>query len=264
MKSKTLAAAALALAIPAAASAADMPVRGYAPAPVAPAPAYVAVPAFTWTGFTFGIDMGAALSDKAKVTVPANGVAFDTRKTDGFAIGGRVGYDYQFNSFGWGGIVVGAIADISYVDVDRSSTYVDVANGTTDTVRSRLDYLGTVRGRVGLAWDRVLVYGTGGFAYGDVRYDAGVTLTGTNIPLADVSKSETATGAVYGGGVEYAIPTMRMFGGGALTLKAEYLHYDLGSTKAPIIARPGVAGFPTLAKIERSGDLFRAGVGYKF
>ena len=91
--------------------------------------------------------------------------------------------------------------------------------------------VGTVRGRLGYAFDRFLVYGTGGFAYGNVSDNiAFYNAAGVNTYFG--SQNTLRTGYAYGGGVEYAIPVasfLNPFHSSAVTVKAEFIHYDLNS-----------------------------------
>ena len=110
-------------------------------------------------------------------------------------------------------------------------------------------FVGTARGRVGYAFGNVLVYGTGGFAYGGVKDGVGVA-----------TANKIATGYAYGGGIEYAIPTssfVNVFHSSAVTLKAEYLHYDLGSHGVEL-------GPHQRATVKNDGNIVRAGINYKF
>ena len=272
-------------ALTAAASAADLP-RSVAPVP---APAYAAVPAFTWTGFYAGINAGYAFSDNQYVRsyqVTNNGAASvigslgaaRLRSTqDGFTGGGQVGYNYQFGV--GSGVVVGIEADAAYTDLDRTRA----VSGTSDpnvfgfaapvTIANRqsLDFLGTVRGRIGYAFDRVLVYGTGGFAYGNVNYSTATVfnLGGALTPYSAGGYSRIDTGYAYGGGIEYALPTtsfLNFFGSSAVTLKAEYLRYDLGrrnvsSVDLPLSNPPFV---DSISRFKTEGNVVRAGLNYKF
>ena len=88
--------------------------------------------------------------------------------------------------------------------------------------QASLDFFGTVRGRIGYAFDRVLFYGTGGFAYG-----AG---GGRQFGLPNSSQDDFRTGWTAGGGVEYALPTdsfLNFFRSSAVTLKVEGLYVNL-------------------------------------
>src|SRR3712207_5390474 len=143
-----------------AASAADLPVRSAPPAPIV-----AAAPIFTWTGFYVGVNAGYGWSNDDFDAVDLA----DDDNDGGFVGGAQVGYNYQIGSF-----VVGLEGDIQYADFGREFTYLG-----NDFESS--DWFGTVRARAGVAFDRALVYATGGFAFAD-----------------------DANGWTVGGGVEYA------------------------------------------------------------
>ncbi len=137
-------------------------------------------------------------------------------------------------------------------------------NVLTNTYRTDLSFLGTVRGRVGYAFDRVFVYGTGGFAYGDVTQRVGFQ---TAAPLTYFgSRSRIDTGYAYGGGIEYALPTdsfLNFFRSNAVTIKAEYLRYDLGSHNL-LIGSVGGPGVGYISRFRTEGAIARAGLNFKF
>jgi len=188
-----------------AASAADLPART-APAPVA----VPVVPLFTWTGFYVGANAGYGWHDgnNDAIFVPAGALVTAPAATgfianggddngDGFVGGGQVGYNYQFGAF-----VVGVEADIQWADLGGSNddfVLVPAGFGTfvPAGVSGGLDWFGTVRARLGFAFDRALVYATGGFAYGGA--DTGNSFNGL------VNNDDTRGGWAVGGGVDYAI-----------------------------------------------------------
>lgn len=288
----------------AAALAADLPARVAPPPPPAP------LPVFTWTGAYIGINAGyvdgLTRFDRTTGFLSNNNASLATgirtsRHTvddDGFTAGGQIGYNYQlgnlggsgFGGLGFGGsgagIVVGVEADAAYTDLDRTDTLSNTSNfgalvtpgapPTTrvDQYRGSLDFLGTVRGRIGFAFDRLLVYGTGGFAYGDVNRRT--TYYGPNAnstPFFQGNNNGLKTGYAYGGGIEYALPAnsflsfLNFFHSSAVTIKAEYLHYDLGSDT---LTFPAVGAAATLGlggyseRVRTEGDIARAGINYKF
>lgn len=274
---KTLATALLIVGSTALAYAADLPLRTapvYAPPPL---------PVFTWTGGYFGINAGYAFDygsrfrtfdDSAVPAVNANGVATGVRPalltihSDGFTGGGQIGYNYQFGA--GSGIVVGFEADAAYTDLDVTRT-VSLTNQAGATRFSRfhsdMDFLGTVRGRIGYAFDRVLVYGTGGFAYGDVN-NRSRFFSSTGALTYAGGRDGLQTGYTYGGGVEFAMPTdsfLNFFHSSAVTVKAEYLHYDLGtsSLRLPATGAGGSSGAYT-QRVRTDGDIARIGLNYKF
>jgi outer membrane immunogenic protein len=225
------------------ASAADLPRKTVAPVYVQP------VPIFTWTGFYVGINGGYIFEGgKSQVTGFGSSGGLKTMG-DGFTVGGTLGYNYQINNF-----VVGLETDLNYVDLGkRVTTNFGAFSGT---VSQDMSYLGTVRGRLGVAFDRVLIYGTGGLAYGN--QEARTNITGLGGSFAG-SKDSTRFGYTLGAGVEYAISNN-------WSVKAEYLYYDLGKVNyaAPQIAGAPVAGGFGTTKAENRGNLVRAGLNYRF
>jgi outer membrane immunogenic protein len=261
-----------------AAAAADLPSRRAPPVYIAPV-----IPVFTWTGAYIGANVGYAFSDRDTGLTTANDpvtqaqLTFSTVPTtfrlhqSGITAGGQVGYNYQlpsgsFGGFGGGGVVIGVEADAAYTDLKRSDTVVD-AFQVTSAYRSKLDYLGTVRGRLGYAFDRVLVYGTGGFAYGETSFGQSIVAgNANNLLLWSGSRSGMQTGYAVGGGIEYALPTasfLNPFNSSAVTIRAEYLHYDLGSRTVEL---PGaaVAGTSFTDHYRTSGNIVRGALNYKF
>lgn len=255
-----------------AAVAADLPSR-LAPPVYAPPP----LPTFTWTGAYFGINAGYAFDHEGRfrtteTDIAGLGTTSQRVSSDGFTGGGQIGYNYQFGGFnGFGGpgsgIVFGIEADAAYTDVSRSATIAYPVGffpgslfGTTTTYRSSLDYLGTVRGRLGYSFGQFLVYGTGGFAYGNV--DDRITVNDGTIGFGRRDRMET--GLAYGGGIEYALPTssfLNFFKSSAVTIKAEYLHYDLGRSTIAFATPAGTTG---VTRVSNEGDLARVGLNYKF
>ena len=262
MKKLLLSSVALAT-LTAGAMAADLPSRRVAPAP------YVAVPVFTWTGFYLGVNAGYGFSTAGNgnnsVFLPAGTFAAPNaavagtlitsgRSNDGFVGGGQVGYNYQFGNF-----VIGLEADAQYADLSSNrrngTVFVPVAGGAGlpaafvgGSVATGLDWFGTVRGRVGYAWDRLLVYGTGGFAYGE----------GPNNNFG-FGRSGIRTGWTGGGGVEYAFTPN-------VTAKVEALYVNLETPRNGVV---GVIGnVPVVVANTRRFDnefvVVRAGLNYKF
>ena len=269
-----------------AASAADLPRR-------AAPPVFVPVPVFTWTGFYAGFNAGYgfdASSSTAPTVIGVNGastlvlpgstavIAFNNgSRNDGFTGGGQIGYNYQFTP--GSGFVVGVEADAQYVDFGRERNRF-VSTGAlaaqqvfNPTGVSGLDYFGTVRGRLGYAFDRTLVYGTGGFAYGSGG--------GRDFGLTNSSRDDFQTGWAAGGGVEYALPTdsfLNFFRSSAVTLKVEglYVNLDQGNRNNGAFAvnnagatittsSPGVvlaSGGNQIRNTEFA--VVRAGLNYKF
>jgi outer membrane immunogenic protein len=115
-----------------------------------------------------------------------------------------------------------------------------------------LNWIASVRGRIGYTWDRFLLYFTGGAAWANVDANASATLLGVNVGTA--SASGTASGWVIGGGGEW------MFAPN-WTVGVEYLHYDFGSVSGSSIAFGDPAPFSVDVG---TVDVVRARLNYKF
>lgn len=229
--------------VTAAAVAADLPGRR------ASAPAELVIP-YSWSGFYVGANAGYGFSNNRHrpscdpACAPTPALATDH---DGFVGGGGFGYNQQI-----GRILVGAEADIQYADLGR--TRIGAAPGALAySATQRLDYLGTFRVRLGFATDRVLVYATGGLAYGEVR-DAQTVV----FPAATyaVGSTDLDVGYAAGAGLEYGFTSN-------LTGKAEALYYDLGRRRLTGPSTPPT-GITRGARFETSGIVARAGLNYKF
>jgi outer membrane immunogenic protein len=184
----------------------------------APPPMMTPVPVWSWTGFYAGLSAG---------------YAFDAGNTvadlDGWFAGGQIGYNWQHGNW-----VFGVEADLFGGDIGESARAFGFA------VSSDVNVFGTLRGRIGYAIDRVLLYGTGGFAW--ARNE--ISVFGPGIAL---SSSETHTGFAVGGGVEWAFAPN-------WSAKAEYLYLGLGSANYFGVVPSGDADFHT----------FKVGVNYLF
>ena len=225
------------------AGAADLPSR-------APPPIIAAVPIFTWTGFYVGLNAGYGFgtNDDAFVILP-NGVPISTGGGDngGFVGGGQVGYNYQIGQF-----VIGLEADIQYADMTQDAGTFFLPGTALFGVGggSSLDYFGTIRARAGFAFDRALIYATGGFAYG-----GGDRVTcSIGVFFADCG-DDSSTGWTVGGGVEYAITNN-------FTVKLEGLYVNLDRGGNDVFDPITGVIFPAQENIEFG--VVRAGLNYKF
>jgi outer membrane immunogenic protein len=194
-----------------AASAADLPSRQMAPAP---APMFSAVPVFTWTGFYLGAQLGYAWGnndnnfalpgayrlDAAGNLVPFND-GLNRGESDGFLAGVHAGYNLQL-----GGFVVGVEGDVEGVfgDDDDNDPFGGVVirdvNGNIVSYAfgpHTLDWQASLRARLGVTFDRLLIYGTGGFAFGGA---SGAFHHGGLFNNND----DTLNGWTVGAGVEWA------------------------------------------------------------
>ena len=223
--------------------AADLPVKAR-PLPVEPA--------FDWSGFYIGLNGGYGAQPSNNDITLMNNFAVLAR-TGGFQAsggfgGGQAGYNWQR-----GFVVLGVETDIQGSAInDKFSRVIDAAGDNLNASKN-IDYFGTFRGRFGFASNNVLFYGTGGFAYADVRNTLLVTNGGLSANLTD---STTKTGYSAGFGVEYAYDRSWSF-------KAEYQYIALGSSTltAAVVPPNGVV----INSNRLSNDFYtlRMGVNYK-
>jgi outer membrane immunogenic protein len=310
MKKILLSATALSFALTASAYAADLPSRK--------APVVLPPPPPMWTGFYVGVNVGgtvdassstyvangplflngfgpvvSAAASAASAAAAAAGTAYPGTNNSGFLGGGQVGYNYQFGAYtgparSW---VVGVEADIQGVTATGGGTNIisaaplasppfapgNVVGGGTYASKS-LDYIGTVRGRIGaLINPALLVYATGGLAYGGANSSTSQFLAGTAPAFGPLitpgwtaagSYSGTRVGWTAGAGLEWMFwPNW--------SAKVEYLYYDLGTANyssgvsGSFINVLAPAGQPlflngTWTSARFNGHIFRAGLNYHF
>ena len=181
-------------------------------------PQYVS---YNWTGAYIGLNGGGGWGHSS-FSAPFASNSFDL---SGGLIGGTLGYNWQSEA-----MVFGLEGDIDWSNIRGSSPCA--ATGC----EARNSWLGTARGRIGYAMDRVMPYVTGGLAIGDIR----TTVTGIG------SGDTTKTGWTLGGGLEAAIA-------GPWTAKIEYLYVDLGRGGS-------IAG----SDASMRANVVRAGINYRF
>ena len=214
--------------------AADLPSRKVAP--VAP----VVAPAFSWTGFYVGADLGGAFGfSKNDIWIGGVSNKIPSMDSQGWVGGVHAGYNYQMGMF-----VLGAEADIWYNGIEGRKAYSNAA-GDTMTVKTELGWQGSIRARGGVAIDRALLFVTAGVAIGNP--DTIYVVNGLQ-----AGASDTRAGFTVGGGAEYAF-TSNWIG------KIEYRYTDFG-TKT-------IAGFGAstiAAKNSVQSNTITAGVSYKF
>ena len=211
-----------------------------------------------WTGAYLGINGGVSAgkydysgsiggpSFIPPVAVPLTG----SLNSSGIFGGGQIGYNYRFAPK-W---VAGVEADIDASNIAgnlsvSASPLVSLSGGT------KLDYFGTIRGRLGyLVTPSALLYATGGWAYGQNTSSLHLT---TIIPGIAHSSSDThfKSGWALGGGLEYALNSR-------LSAKVEYLYVDLGKT--PIASGFLFTGVPGSISEKTSFQTIKVGLNYKF
>jgi outer membrane immunogenic protein len=255
------------------ASAADL----YTPPP-APAPVYTKAPPplYSWTGFYIGGNVGygwgantgagyTSFTDPSIHGVAgffaAGGNVLPGVSPRGVIGGGQIGYDWQVSPT-W---LLGLVADIQGSGMKASGTgaaSIGAFTGITESNSAQVDWFGTVRARAGFVASNLLVYGTGGLAYGEVK--ANTVFNDPSNGLGAVSfagsTSSTRLGWSAGAGVEYRLTPNWSIG-------AEYLYVDLGTisvteTQATRLAIPSADTFTSTAKF--GDNIARLLINYRF
>jgi outer membrane immunogenic protein len=218
-------------------------------------------PEFSWEGLYIGISGGYG-GDRFEYPFSYSqdccGYIYDKSlsgqfdiTSSGFVYGAQVGYNLMLDPH-W---LLGIEADIQGTSIKGNLGFhldpsFDVNAG------SKVDWFGTIRGRIGWADGRFLLYATGGWAYGKATAYANATYSGS--PIFDLSKSANLSGFAVGGGAEYAITDH-------WTLKTEYLYVDLG--KNNLLSYVGSAYNCDIAfnlDQKTKFHVVRAGLNYKF
>ncbi|WJR79677.1 outer membrane beta-barrel protein [Bradyrhizobium sp. NP1] len=202
------------------AHAADLGARPYTKAP-----AYVA-PSYNWGGFYVGAHVGYGWADTNADQYNLAGVfqGGGTGNADGVLGGGQIGYNWVFAP-NW---LLGVEADISGADIRGSSSGTIPGQGSS-TVSSKIDYLGTARGRIGYFSNNVLLYATGGAAWAGTKATREITAVANPAAAALVgqapSSSSNPVGWTAGGGLEWGFASN-------WSAKVEYLYteFDTSST----------------------------------
>lgn len=241
---------------------------------------------FTWSGFYYGVNAGAAFNDNRDIHFSGTDTGsggFGSEIADGttptrarldwgtsFTGGAQAGYNWQLQ-----GVVAGLEADLQwlngYANFSTNSTSPLRATITTSADRE-MNMLATLRSRVGVVlWERSLLYATGGLAVGDTTLriasscpaspapvlPGSLETTGCN-PGRDVKSQSAGTpvGWAWGGGYEVAL-------GARASLKAEYLHFDLGENHTTVAYDyPGNTSSMT-GKVRDEGSIVRVGVNFR-
>jgi outer membrane immunogenic protein len=234
MRNKLLLSTALLIAAISTASAADL--RPYTKAPPPPPP----VPMFSWTGFYFGLNIGGKWANVDQtVTGPATTVSFTGDTNSSVIGGGQIGYNWQTGAW-----VFGIEGDIDAQDFNRSRV-IGVAIGPFipgDAFSVESKWQASLRGRIGYAaWDRTLLYVTGGAAWTNIKGTASL------VGLGSFSNDTTITGGTVGVGLEYAFTNNISLG-----LEGRWSFYGDRTFNAPVL---GVSDKVSLDTAEVMGKL---------
>ncbi len=220
-----------------------------------------AAPPVDWTGGYLGALAGYGWSQNAAGT---SSFWTDTAGTSlagtlpGFSFNGSGAFGGAETGMGWqsGGLYWGLEADVAAANITGS--YVAPPGGGNFTIDSTIQWLSTVRARVGVPLDRALLFASGGLAFGGVqgtlhdRYNGGTTTLTT-------SDTQTGLGWTIGGGIAAALHN-------GWSIKAEYLYVDLGSQNFAFPEDPsGSPGWPLITNSSKTtASILRFGLDYRY
>jgi outer membrane immunogenic protein len=237
----------------------------------------MAAPVWSWTGFYIGGNVGyswgrsdttVTFTNNVNAASVSSGNKFDM---EGIIGGGQIGYNWQSGLW-----VLGVETDFQGSDQNGSTNFLCGANGTICSpgntallttsapvalsFNQKLDWFGTLRGRVG--WTiapTILLYGTGGLAYGGIKTDGVLSAYNANAGAVNTGFSHSATrvGWTAGAGAEGQLV-------GNWTAKIEYLYVDYGTLSGTVIS-VGTSPVVNANYSSRITDhILRGGINYKF
>jgi outer membrane immunogenic protein len=253
---KGLLALALSVAASSAALAADILPPPVAPPPHTPAAYVPVVPLYNWSGFYIGGNLGAAWNSGGSVSDTFGSTFAGSGQTTKFIGGGQVGVNYEF----WGGVVVGAEAMFDALPNTTNTfnaTNANIAafpgtNTASATLNSR--WLTTATGKLGYAWDRVLLYGKGGGAWVGAN-NPSLTVNGFGQTLS--SSTTNNFGWTAGIGVEWAFSYN-------WSARVEYDFIGLQNQSITVVNPGSPFNGDTINFNNRNISLLTAGLNYKF
>jgi outer membrane immunogenic protein len=234
--------------------------------PYTKTPAYI-VPSYSWSGAYVGFNVGYGWGRSSDTAVLVPSPFSDTANLtmNGIVGGGQIGFNVQMQNW-----VIGGEADFQGTNQKASHSFTCPAGvcqatllggilpvpgpAVSVTTTQQLNFFGTIRGRAGVAVvPEVLLYATGGLAYGQVDTDS--NLAGA------VRQQNYNPGWVVGAGVEGA------FGGG-WSVRLEYLYVDLGNVSgvftSAVVAPSGTTTLVQGFNSHVTDNIVRVGVNYKF
>jgi outer membrane immunogenic protein len=240
-------ATAFAIAATATVSAADIASPVYVPPPPAPA-------LYNWTGVYVGVHAGGAWSKQdwfypcttTNLLLPPCNLPQGGHSGTSWLAGGQVGFNYQVERWVWG-------IEAEFSATRLKGNHVDVAF-PANTHHSRTDFIGTVAPRVGLTWDRALLYVKGGAAW--VNNDFSLLITPPSVTA--YTPNAARWGWMAGLGIEYAFAQN-------WSAKVEYNYLDFGTEHILYIGNGALPGaVPFDENIRQRIQVVKVGLNYKF
>ncbi len=226
------------------------------------------IPAFSWTGFYLGANAGGHWGRDNITTTTSNNFNLASRtvidlaspvmlKPEGWLAGVQVGYNMEVNH-----VVLGLEGDADWLNGTGSRSLVfagpNPVPGDTLSNSTQGTFLATLRPRLGAAYDRGLIYVTGGLAVGTVKTSDSMAVTGGAV-LESTSDTKTRVGWAAGGGFEYAFTDN-------WSAKVEVLHVDLGGTYdtgIPCVVVCGAATTDIVVHHKYTDEIARFGINYR-
>jgi outer membrane immunogenic protein len=231
------------------------------------APAYIApVAAYHWTGFYAGGHAGAGWGSDGSQSMadPAAGVVlggfdpvtFGSSAKVGAVGGFQFGYNWQVAPT-W---LLGVEGDFSFTSLKNSNSKApltagvgSVVIGSSLSMSANVEWLSSIRGRVGYIWDNNLLYLTGGAAWKNTDFSSRLVALAPFV--SQTNFNQTQGGWVLGGGIDHMLTANWILG-------AEYLFYQFGTERAGAPFTP--TGLPIAYTWKDNVQAVRARLSYKF
>ncbi len=224
------------------------------------APVVAAVPIFSWSGCYLGGHAGGGWANKnftdpvqvAQDSVIGPGTTIGTTTTpvnlNGALVGGQIGCDYQFAP-NWLAGVEGAASGMNL----RGSTTVALPMGNPGdqaTVTAQTNFIPSVTGRLGYAFDRLLLYGRGGVAWASDKYNINGMVTGQGFGFQGLV---LRTGWTAGAGAEWVFSR-------SWSVNLEYDYYSFGTSN--VLMSDSINGFSGNVNVKQSVQVVKAGLNF--
>lgn len=214
---------------------------------------------YNWNGGFAGLQLGTAAYRSTTAIEDVLGLA-TSREEEGFTIGGVVGYNWQKCN-----TVFGIEAEFNWTDIDRpwglNLNGLGGGAGQLFNARSSMDWYGAVKLRSGFAFDNMLLYLTGGFAFANIEHNGSSNaIGGAPAGLVAFNSSDTRFGWVVGAGTEYALTNRITWRSEATYTRFEDKDFNLN------IAAGLIGANASTIKLNAQDELWmvRTGINFKF